>query len=216
MLMRFPVVAYLALLLNAFILRADQIEMKNGDRFTGHVVSMTTNSIVFDSETLGNVTLSREKVAHIRFGDNLRPPAAVAGGAAVSTNAVTNARFAAAMRHLGAESNVVEAIRAQFLAGAGPEANAKFEELAAGLLTGKFDLEKLRTEAKKAADQLRELKRSGDVGDTMDSYLSVLDKFLRESAPAPSASPSTNSEPLTPSASTTNSASSITIIRKQP
>jgi uncharacterized protein YdbL (DUF1318 family) len=76
-------------------------------------------------------------------------------------------------------------------------------------MSGKFDMNSLRAEAKAAADQIRELKRQGgDVGEPLDSYLAILDNFLKQSAHS---TPSVPSVPAT--APTTNGAQGITIIR---
>ncbi len=165
----------LAAMLLAAGLRADQIEMQNGDHYAGKVISMTADNIIVQSEVLGKITLPRAKVASINLAatTNSAPPA--------TTNA--SPQMAAALRTLGANSNVMEMVRHQFLSDAGPEANAKFDELSTGLLSGKFDMEKLRKEAKAAADQIRVLKQSGDVGEPLNSYLAILDNFLRQSAP---------------------------------
>ena len=70
------------------------------------------------------------------------------------------------MHQLGANTNFIEQIRKQFLSQAGPEANDKFDEMVAGLMSGKFDMNSLRAEAKAAAGQIRALKgQGGDVGE---------------------------------------------------
>src|SRR5712691_4648811 len=50
-------------------LSADQIEMQNGDRYVGTVLSLNANTLVLHSEVLGDLTLPRAKVAQI----SLRP-----------------------------------------------------------------------------------------------------------------------------------------------
>src|SRR5882724_6940404 len=47
---------------------ADQIEMQNGDRYAGKVLTLSSNSVVLQSEVLGTVTLPREKIATIALG----------------------------------------------------------------------------------------------------------------------------------------------------
>jgi hypothetical protein len=196
----------LLLLLGGIAVRADQIEMENGDRYAGKVLSVTTNAVVLESDVLGKLTLPRGKVARINLGPGVRPSIHPTNAVAGLTNG--NSRLASAMRNLGAESNVVEIIRQQYLADAGPEANSKFDELASGLFTGKLDIEKLRTEAKSAADQLRVLKQTGDVGEPFNSYLAVLDKFLKDSAPPPApVAPAQTNSPAT------NASTSIILIR---
>jgi hypothetical protein len=96
---------------------------------------------------------------------------------------------------LAAHTNLIDGIKKQFLAEAGPEANGKFDELMGGLMTGKIDMSGLRAQAKSAVDQLRAMKKdSGGEGSAMlDAYLGVLEKFLAEepepATPAPTNSP---------------------------
>ena len=83
------------LFLATLSLRADQVEMQNGDRYLGTVLSLDTNTLVLRSAVLGTVTLPRGKVALIHLGSggatNL-PSAASAGKPqpAASSIAITN------------------------------------------------------------------------------------------------------------------------------
>src|ERR1039457_6289531 len=43
----------------------DQVEMQNGDRYAGHVVSLNTNTVVLRSDVLGTLRLPRSRVAII-------------------------------------------------------------------------------------------------------------------------------------------------------
>src|ERR1700761_2581884 len=56
-----------ALLISAISLRADQLQMQNGDRYAGKILSVTSNTIVFQSDVLGKLTLARDKVAMLDF-----------------------------------------------------------------------------------------------------------------------------------------------------
>src|SRR5205085_5858437 len=91
------------------------------------------------------------------------------------------AEFSAALRQLGSQSNAVRQVQEQLLTGAGPEAQAKFNDLLGGLLSGKVDLDGLRAEARSTLEQAKKVR--GDVGEEgagmLDSYLSILDSFLR-------------------------------------
>jgi hypothetical protein len=176
----------------------DLVEMQNGDRYVGRVLSLDPGTLVVQSDVLGTVTLPRGKVAHITFGPagtNSAKPAAASspfrGPLARQTNTASNG---VAVRQIGANTNLVQQVRQQFLGDAGPEANAKFNELMGGLMTGKLTVADIRVQAKSAADQLRSLK--GEMGQSagpeLDSYLAILDKFLAESAPAGAASTNTS------------------------
>jgi hypothetical protein len=171
--------------------------MQNGDRYLGTVLSLDTNTLVLRSAVLGTVTLPRGKVALIRLGPGgatSLPSAASAGKPqpAASSIAITNGTtdLSAPLRQLGANTNFIEQVRAQFLADAGPEANNKFNLMVGGLLSGRLTVNDIRVEAKSAADQLKELKRDlgEDAGGALDGYLAILENFLRETAPPPGVS----------------------------
>src|SRR4051812_38586345 len=47
---------------------ADQVEMQNGDRYTGRVLSYTNNIIVLTNESIGTVSIPRTNVARVMIG----------------------------------------------------------------------------------------------------------------------------------------------------
>ncbi len=186
------------LLCTAGLLFADQVEMQNGDRYFGKVLSLNADTLFLQSPVLGTVRLPRSKVAIVTFGITTatNQPALPSStnnllyAPAVSpTNASTD--FSAALSQLRANTNIIQQVQSQFLVGAGPEANNKFNELLSGLLNGTLDMNGLRTEAKSAADQLRAAKKDlgPDAGWMLDTYLTVLDNFLKETG---TTEPSTN------------------------
>jgi hypothetical protein len=191
-------------------LRADLVEMQNGDRYAGKVLSVSADTVVLESEMLGKINVPRKKVASLMIGTNAATPNTATNIArvSVSTNlptaapaaalANTNVDLSAAFRNLGANTNFIGQIRQQMLAG-NPEAASNYDELVSGLMTGKLNMDDLRREAKSSADQLRELKRDlgPEAGDSIDAYLGVLDNFLKETAAEPtSATPA--SRPKSP------------------
>lgn len=177
--------------------QADQVEMQNGDRYNGKVLTLNADTVMLRSDVLGTLSLPRGKVALITLGTGVLPRVAAASPAP-ATNAslilskpaaapaATDADINSALRQLGSNTNLIQQVQAQFLGSAGPEANKKFTEMLGGLSSGKMGIDDLRTQAKAAADQLRSLKRElGDGGDSeMDGYLSILEDFLKETAPA--------------------------------
>lgn len=186
-----------ALLLPIHPLRADQVEMQNGDRYTGKVLSLDSKTLLLKNENLGTIRIARAKVANVTFGTNT---VAATTPAPTTTNTqpiapsitTTNgqADLSASLKSLGANTNLVKQIQSQFLAGAGPEANAKFNEMVSGMMSGKMDINGLRDEAKKAAANLRQMKREvGDDTGMLDSYLSILDNFIKESESATNSPP---------------------------
>lgn len=187
------------LMLTAAALRADQLQMLNGDRYTGKILSMSSNTIVLESDVLGKLTLPRNRVSLVMFGattaTNATPPLTRATPAVPSPNsAATNTDLSAAFRNLGANTNFIAQVRQQMLTGADPAASQKYDELVSGLMSGKMNLNDLRNEAKASIDQINQLKRElGPQADSsLDSYLSILENFVNETPPAPAAI-STNS-----------------------
>jgi uncharacterized protein len=191
--------AALTLFAAAGPLQADQVELQNGDRYVGHVLSLNTDTVVLQSDVLGTLRLPRSKVAIISLGPipatNSPSPSAVSP---VSTNAGSSLNPAS--RGLSFSTNLIQQVQKQFLSGAGADANNKFNELLGGLMSGKLSVDDIRAEAKSAADQLRALQRESgeDAGFAASAYLAILDHFLKETAP--SASSTTNAP--TPSAGT--------------
>jgi hypothetical protein len=172
---------------------ADQVEMQNGDRYAGTVLSLDANSVVLRSEVLGKVSLPRSQVALITLGAVARTNAARLR--ALSTNelsralagsaARTNSELAALLRQLGGDTNSLHDVQGQFLSQAGPEANQKFNQMLRDLTNGKMTMGDLRAQAKAAADQARGQRSdaNGELGGLLDSYLGILDDFLQQTAP---------------------------------
>src|SRR5215469_14784891 len=69
------------------LLRADVLEMQNGDRYSGKVLSMSANIIVLNSEVLGRINVPRSKVASMTFGTNSTPASVTTGATAATPNA---------------------------------------------------------------------------------------------------------------------------------
>jgi len=176
----------LVLIIACVCVRADQVEMQNGDRYVGHVLSLNADVLVLQNEVLGTVKLPRGKVAHITMG-----PVAMAEPAprASRTNVLPRAPMVAgtnatalSLPQLKTNATSIQQVREQFLGEASPEAKAKFNELAGGLLSGKLTVSDIRAEAKSAAARLRTLKADlgEDAGLAVDGYLAILDHFLNE------------------------------------
>jgi hypothetical protein len=168
--------------------------MLNGDRYVGRVVSLGADTLVIQSEVLGTLKLPRAKISTITLSsaaDKITNSVRIAPAMVRSNNLAktsmalrTNASpdFAATMKELGGSSNMVQQIQQQLLGGAGPEAQAKFNDLLGGLLSGKLNLDDLRAEAKSTLAQARSARKElGEENSSMlDSYMAILDSFLRE------------------------------------
>ncbi len=167
---------------------ADQVEMQNGDRYTGRVLSLDDKSLVLQNDFLGKLTLPRDKVAVVQLGlarPTIPPALTSTNAAARSRGALQTNSFAS---DLASHSNLISQVQKQFLTGAEPAAQQKFNDLVSGLLNGTITVEDVQREARTAADQVRALKKElgPDAGLALDGYLAILDQFLKE-APAPAA-----------------------------
>ena len=186
--------AALTLLIAAPPAQADQVVMQNSDHYNGKVLSVTTNALVLQSDILGTVTLPRGKVAFITLGsgtatNSSRLAAAIPSPvpSVLKTNAAPE--LSAQVRQLGTQTNLLQQVRSQFLGEANPEANARFNRMVTDLATGRMDINSLRAQAQSAAAQLRSLEPEAGAEDTgtLNMYLSILDKFIKETAPSPNA-----------------------------
>jgi hypothetical protein len=177
--------------------------MQNGDRYVGKIVAMTNDVVFVQSEVLGLVKVPRDKVSAITLGNAAPPPPAAAAAATPATAAATQSTntvvrgssspatnattdFQALLRQQPNSAKLMEQVKSQYLADASPEAQAKFNDMMGGLISGKLTVADIKREAKTAADQIRELKKElGDQAGDLDGYLQILDHFLSEPGPAP-------------------------------
>lgn len=181
--------AALAICAVLFSARADEVVMQNGDHYYGKVMSLTTNSLLLQSEMLGSINLPRAKVNLVTFGVNAptnsarpSPLTTTASRLPAPVNTNKTSDLSATLLSLKADTNLVRQVQADYLSAATPEANQKFNQTLNGLASGKLTINDLRAEARTAADQLRAFKRElgQDAGSELDDYLDVLDRFLRE------------------------------------
>lgn len=175
----------------AACLRADQLQMQNGDRYAGKIVSVTSNVVVLQSDVLGRIAIPREKVLALTFGSGVITNATLTAASAptpprVTTTNTDDTDLLSAFRNLGGNTNFIEQVRQQMLAGADPAASQKYDELVSGLMSGKLSINDLRNEAKASIGQINELKRElgPEAGDALDSYLNILQSFVNETTPA--------------------------------
>jgi hypothetical protein len=154
-------------------LRADQVEMLNGDVYAGRVLSMDTTTLTLQSEVLGTIKLPRTKVSTVRLGATPTPAKTKPAAPEKGTNAPPLTVL---------PKGATNATADQLLEGATPEARAKFNSMVSGLLTGKMSSNDIRAEAKSIAEQVRAMR--GDLGEEsggmLDSYLAILDNFIAE------------------------------------
>jgi hypothetical protein len=174
----------LGVVLSAIVVRADQVEMRNGDRYLGRIVSVNTNQVVLNSDLLGQLRLARSQIASIQFGVSNK--AALTNAPASPTN-----DSAKVLSELKEGSGAAKKVEQDLLSEATPEVKAKYNEMVSALLNGKMTVADVRREAETAARQLRDLRRElgEESGGALDGYLAILEKFLNETPKAEPASP---------------------------
>ena len=187
----------------ALPVKADLIELTNGDHYRGTVISMTQTQVEFQSEIQGRVTLPRDKVAQITLREVVAKPVVAIKPAAAPVAPLifsgahnsappTNQTDAVVqqMRQQGVDPKLIDLVQQQIFGKSSPEAAQKFNEMMSGLTTGKLSMQDIRKQAQSAIDQIKAAKKDlgGDAGEMLDSYLGILEKFVQEST-ADSSSP---------------------------
>ncbi len=191
----------------ALPLKADLLELTNGDHYRGTVISMTLSNLEFQSEIQGRVTLPRDKVAKITFREPqiskpvaVTPPPTAApiilsgtnSGPANEVNAVVKQ-----MREQGLDPKLVNQVQEQIFGKASPEAAQKFNETMDGLLSGKLSIQDIRAQAQNSISQIKAARSElgEDAGGMLDGYLAILEKFVQETGPSAGNSPSPQPAP---------------------
>jgi len=152
---------------------ADIVHLANGDRFIGNVQLVNEKEIHLKSEVAGVIKVPREKVTSIHFGTN--QPAATLDLSFKPQPSST------AKNEL--DPKAIEQVQREFLATAGPEANAMFKELVEGLGSGKLNVNDIREQARQSLQELKDLQ--SDLGDDeefaiLSTYANILERFINQ------------------------------------
>ena len=106
----------LLLLAFTFFARADQVEMLNGDRYVGAVMTMSADTVFLQSDVLGQIKIPRGKFRRLLWEKHryvqLIPPTSVPAPATTDASGP--------LAQLAAHTNLVDGIKKQFLGDAGP------------------------------------------------------------------------------------------------
>jgi len=163
---------------------ADELTTVSGEHLVGKAVSANDKTIVFWSPTLGKIALARSNVVTITMAPTIATSTVTRTNLAALTT--TNKELAAVLQSLNAHPEQAENVTNDLLAQARPEATAKFNQMLRGLLSGSMSMADLRNEARTVRDQATDLRKDlGDeAGGILDSYISILDKFLAQTPAA--------------------------------
>ena len=180
--------------------RADMIELTNGDHYRGTVISMTQSNLEFLSEIQGKVKLPRDKIAQITLHEVVtksvivtKPVASPAAAPLILSGSPNAAPVSAAptgqadaviqqMRQQGVDPKLINQVQEQIFGKSSPEAAQKFNEMIGGLTSGSMSMHDLRNQAQGAIDQIKTAKKEfgSDAGDMLDGYLVILQKFVAD------------------------------------
>jgi hypothetical protein len=162
--------------------RADIVEMVNGDRYSGTVISLTTTNVALQSGVQGLITLPREKLASITFRDPA--PKASPNVLQPSSNSSAPDLSVLAQRLLGGsgDTNQTGQVAQQLLQNAGPEATQTYKQMVRGLLSGSLSVSELRKQTKQTIKEVEEAKEElgPEAGELLDGYLTILRQFVQE------------------------------------
>jgi len=163
------------------VLRADVIELVNGDRYYGSLIAVTQTNVELKSEIQGKVNIPRDKVATIMFRETAAQRADVAKSITGKKNAKTSA-LADELRAQGINQKDISKVPDEILSGANPEATAQFKDMVAGLMTGQLSVDSIRAQAQKSVEEIHAMKEDlgEEGGELLDGYLLILENFLKE------------------------------------
>jgi hypothetical protein len=170
----------------ALPLWADTVELANGERLQGKVLSLDAQKLEIESESLGKLTVPREKVAAIALGDRKLPaaaaPAPIGAGTAPAAPSLTGElerllggakgggtpapqSLEEILKQLQGEGTTPEQLgnlkdmkdlQKAMPLLANPDVQAYFNKTVGGLMTGKLSVEDVRQEAIRVRQELKE------------------------------------------------------------
>ena len=167
---------------------ADELELRNGDRYSGKVLAYTNNVVLLTNDFIGKVSIPRTNVTRMLIGaaPTNSPLLASKTNSGVLPKLPAKS-LAGAITNLDKSTTADQAaqVKQQLLGDADPAAKAKFDAMLGDLMSGKMSMGDLRAQAVSAATQLRQLKKEmgPQADDTLDGYLSVLESFIKEVPP---------------------------------
>jgi hypothetical protein len=188
--------------------RADVLQLINGDQYSGTVISMTTSNLQFQSEIQGLVKIPRDKVANITLRPITQPaparsvtaqpttpnalgtqPVTRVPGVPALSGSATNALAANdALKQLkaqgGVDAKMVDDLQKQLMGSSDPGVTKMFNEMVGGLMNGKLSINDIKAQARSSINQIQAAKKDlggdADANEVLDGYVGILEKFLSE------------------------------------
>lgn len=206
--------------------RADRLQLSNGDEIEGELLEVSESIIRFRHPVLGTFTVPRQQVHAIELGKERGGNRIMADGSEappetpeevidrlvnpqVTPDAVKKLEKGAMkhatpegaveqLRREGVDSKMMGQLHGMLPGFGSPEVQKIFEDRVTGLMSGSLTINDIRNEAIDVRDQLKELMDDlGSGGEALRGYYGILDGFIKKTDPnAPLTIPGI--APLTP------------------
>jgi hypothetical protein len=180
--------ALAAVLLFSAGLRADSVQLVNGDVLNGRVVALDEQQLRLESDVHGKLSIPRAKVVAITLGDRkLAPVAAAPAPAAVPAGPASSLDDLFKQLRAGAAgANEVGEVQKLVPLLSSPDAMGFFQEKLRGLRDGSLNVQDIRKEAIRARDQVKAATKGlgPEADQALAPYLGILERFINESDPA--------------------------------
>ena len=193
MLRHFISIAIVGLLTSTTL--ADSVQLTNGDSVSGKVVSLDGQSLVLKSDVLGEVKIGREKIAAILLGDRPAIPATPRAGKEEGDRGTAGPKsvedILKQIQEGGVDKGLTKSLESEFPLLSTPEVRAYFDKTVGGLISGDINIGDLRKQAIDARNQVKDLERElgPEATQALSGYMSILEKFIRETEPKKSVQP---------------------------
>ena len=211
MFMRFWLLGFL-ILCPAVLVRADRLQLANGDEIEGQMLEMSDGEVKFKHSILGTFTIPRAKIHAIELGDQRGGKRIMADGSKADAetpeeivkrlvnpdlNRAKVKEIAKGAKQHGTPDAAIEQLRREGVSGGtmqmlqamlpgfgSPVVQKHFEDRVTGLMSGSIGIQDIRAEAIDARDQLKELMDDlGPGGEALKGYYGILDGFIEETDP---------------------------------
>ncbi len=186
---------------------AETIELKNGDKFSGKVISVDATNVILENEILGRVKIPRAKIVAIFLGEQASRPETkdfpkpdknpdevikrvLESAGKFSPDSIkgkgskTPADVVRELQTKGIDPQELSGIYQKLPLLAVPGVKKYFNDKVTGLASGRLNLQDIRKDAVKARDGLKDLQKDlGPDGKALEGYLSILNAFIDQTTP---------------------------------
>ena len=151
-------------------LNGETLELRNGDRFQGKLLSVQDENLEWQHVVLGKLTIPRDQVAAVYF---------------IPPREEKNTETGGDVTKLKIDPETVDKVRLEVLGAAPQGAHDMFNEMISGLSSGEIQMADVRRMAMDTVAQVESLQEDlgEDVGFALDGYLGILKNFIQKTAP---------------------------------